>query len=90
MLTKLQLIDEIIRVSRMQGHKIEISSKNGLKQIDFRNKKLHVEHLEKLYPDILQIDAYIPSLINKIAPGRPCSHRPMRQIMEQLRLEGKC
>jgi len=90
MLSKREFINEVIRVAREQGYKIEISARNGMEQIDFGNKKLHAGHLEDLYPAILGPDAHIPTLIDKVAPGRPCSHRPLREIMEQLRREGKC
>lgn len=85
MLSKRAFVCEVIRVARELGYKIEINARNGMEQIDFGNKKLHIGHLENLYPTILDPGAHIPTLIERVAPGRPCSHRPMREIIEQLR-----
>ena len=84
-MTKDDFIYEVIRVARKKGYKIETNARNGLEQIDFGSKKLHAGHLEKLYPNILTANTNIPALIEKVAPGRPCSHKPMREIIEQIR-----
>lgn len=89
MLTKVDYLKEVIKVARRQGYKIETSERTGLEQIDFGNKKLHSKHLDKLYPDILQPDADIPALIEKTAPGRPCAHKPMRKIIQEIRANEK-
>ena len=89
MIDKIQFIEEVTRVARERGYKIEASGRTGHTQIDFGNKKLHTGHLEGLYPAILAAKANVSSLINGIAPGRPCTHMPMREIIEQLRSEGK-
>jgi len=86
-MTKKEFISAVIRIACDRGYKIEIDSRTGNNQIDFGNKKLHVGHLEKLYPEILSAGVYMPSLINKVAPGRPWTHRPMKQIIEQIILE---
>ena len=85
MIGKEQFIDEVICIARDLGYKIESNARTGKAQIDFGNKKLHAGHLGALYPTILSASANISSLIEQVAPGRPCSHKPMREIIEQLR-----
>ncbi len=75
-------IKNIIKIAKTHGYQVE-ESNNGL-QIDFGNKKLHEGHLDRLYPDILQPNANINKLIDAVAPGRPCSHKPMREIIAEL------
>ncbi len=75
-------IKNIIKIAKRHGYQVK-ESRNGL-QIDFGNKKLHEGHLGHLYPDILQPDANIKELIDDVAPGRPCSHKPMREIIAEL------
>jgi len=90
MLSRDEFVNEVLRVARERGYTLEYNARNNRRQIDFGHKKLHARHLENLYPAILHRGAHIPSLIEHVAPGRPCSHRPMREIIEQLRYEGKC
>ncbi len=59
---KKEFVSEVVQVARQQGYKIETNARNGLVQIDFGIKKLHAEHLEKLYPDILKSNVHIPTL----------------------------
>ena len=89
MIAKDQFVKEVIRVARERGFKIESNARTGQEQIDFGNKKLHSGHLGDLYPAILSDNPNVSSLIEKIVPGRPCSHKPMKEIMEQLRAAGK-
>ena len=84
MILKNDFVKEVLKIAEDSGYTIEIGKRNKLQQIDFGNKKLHAEHLEKLYPEILSKDANIATLINNVAPGRPCAHKPMRKIIEQL------
>lgn len=86
MLSKGQFVQEVFRIAEKQGYQIEIN-KNGLKQIDFGNKKLHANHIQQLYPDILALTEELPKLIEKVAPGRPCTHKPMRDIIDQIQRE---
>ncbi|NMW20528.1 MAG: hypothetical protein HKK67_02610 [Chlorobiaceae bacterium] len=79
MMTQHEFVDAIISVAQSKGYLVE-NSRNG-KQIDFGHKKLHEGHLIKLYPSILATGANISSLIESVAPGRPCSHKPMREIV---------
>lgn len=89
MLSKAEFITEVLRVARLQGYTIETNARTGLDQVDFGNKKLHAAHLADLYPEILHQNVRIPALIDKLAPGRPCAHKPMREILDVLRAEGK-
>jgi hypothetical protein len=84
MIGKEEIIDEVVRVARARGYKIESNTLTGETQINFGNKKLHVGHLGALYPSILSPSASISSLIEQVAPGRPCANKPMREIIEQL------
>jgi len=90
MLSRDKFVGEVLRIAKEHGYRLEYNSRNGRRQIDFGHKKLHAGHLEELYPGILETAAHIPSLIEKVAPGRPCSHKPIREIIGQLRNEGKC
>ena len=81
-------IDSVIRIAQQHGYKIEINRK-GQRQIDFGNKKLHEGHLDALFPDILTPDIRISHLIESVAPGRPCAHRPMKAIIAQMHSESE-
>ncbi len=78
-------VNSVIDEAKRLGYPIELS-RNG-RQIDFGHKKLHEQHLRKLYPAILQPGANIPKLIDAVAPGRPCTHKPMREIICNLSRE---
>jgi len=82
-----QYIDDVFRIAREKGHLIETNQRNGLAQIDFGLKKLHLGHIEKLYPDVLMENAKVNKLIESVAPGRPCSHKPFREIIEKIKRE---
>jgi len=79
-------VERVTRAARNLGYKIEVN-REGLDRIDFGNKKLHEAHLRKLYPEILEPNADIPALIEKVAPGRPCTHRPMKEIISAIQSE---
>ena len=89
MLNKNQFVHEVFRIAEERGFRIENNRRNDLKQIDFGLKKLHAGHLEQLYPTILSPTEKISDLIEKVAPGRPCSHKPMREIIREIRRRGK-
>ncbi len=84
MIDREQFINEIIRVAREQGYRIESNARTGQVQINFGKKKLHAGHLSALYPRALDPNENIARLIDQVAPGRPCSHKPMREIISQL------
>ena len=87
MISKEQFINEVIRIASQRGYKIESNARSGLAQIDFGNKKLHTGHLASLFPVIISDNVNIPSVIDQVALGRPCTHKPMREIIEQMRVE---
>ena len=81
-------VEQVVRAAREHGYKIESHAQSGEVQIDFGNKKLHAGHLRRIFPGVVSNADTIARLIEGAAPGRPCSHRPMREIVEQLRREG--
>ncbi len=78
-----RFLKQVMFHARKSGFRIETSS-SGDEQIDFGNKKLTVTHLSKLYPAILQENADVAKLINTVAPGRPCTHKPMKEIVQKI------
>jgi len=81
-----RFVKQVIFLARKSGFKIE-TSPSGEEQIDFGNKKLTTTHLSKLYPAIVQENADVAKLINSIAPGRPCTHKPMKDIVQKIMTE---
>lgn len=79
-----EFVKDVFRIARYKGYTIEVNRRNGLAQIDFGVKKLHLDHIEKLFPSVLSRDVKISELIDAVAPGRPCVHRPFREIVEQI------
>ncbi|MBY0407187.1 MAG: thiazole synthase [Rickettsiales bacterium] len=75
-------IGNVVAIASRQGYVLE-EGQNG-RQINFGNKKLHEGHLRELYPGILKPGANIAKLIEAVAPGRPCTHEPMRKIIQEL------
>jgi hypothetical protein len=80
-------INDVLRIAREKGHKVETLHRTSVPQIDFGHKKLHGDHIRQLFPDALSRNANINSLIDRIARGRPCAHRPFREIIEQIHRE---
>jgi hypothetical protein len=76
-------VTAILQVARSHGYRVEVN-RYGLRQIDFGHKRLHEGHLRQLYPEIVGENARISALIDSVAPGRPCSHLPMKRIIAQL------
>ena len=83
-MNKQQFIDKTIKVAKKQGYSVR-SNRDGLDQIDFGHKQLHTRHLEAMFPEILEEDMNIGKVIDRVAPGRPCAHRPMKDIIKQLK-----
>ncbi len=88
MISPESFVDHVVRVAKQHGYRIESHARTGEIQIDFGNKKLHAGHLRAMLPGILAKTSQISALIDNVAPGRPCAHRPMREIIEALQLEG--
>ena len=74
----------VIEIARQHDYRIE-TNRDGLTQIDFGNKKLHADHIRRMFPAILEDGANISDLIEKVAAGRPCTHNPMREIIVELK-----
>ncbi len=81
--TSAMFVDSILSASNKRGYTVEMSW-NGW-QIDFGNKDLHEQYLKNLYPAIIDPKANVAVLIAKIARGRPCTHRPMREVIVDLK-----
>lgn len=84
-MNKEQYLHTVFKIAAEHNHTVEFN-RDGDRQIDFGLKKLHEKHLTKLYPAILNADAHLPTLIERVAPGRSCAHRPMREINEKMTL----
>lgn len=82
-MTEDQFVDAVVWHASNLGYKIE-ATRNG-RQIAFGTKRLHEGHLRALFPSILTDAANVAGLIEAVAPGRPCTHKPMRQIISQIR-----
>jgi hypothetical protein len=78
---------DILRVAKSQSYTIERLRGTNIPQIDFGIKKLNGKHFRALFPEVLADNAKINKLIEKIAPGRPCSHLPFRNIVKQIKEE---
>ncbi len=73
-------INGVLHIAKERKYPVKVN-REGFHQIDFGHKQLHEGHLRKLYQTMLK---NIPSLIEEIAPGRPCAHKPTREIVDQL------
>lgn len=82
-----EFIEDVFRIAQEHEYKIKTNYRSKLKQIDFGVKKLRLDHIKKLYPDALFPWTNINKLIETVAPGRPCAHKPFRKIIEQLHKE---
>ncbi|ALX12108.1 hypothetical protein P350_11435 [Burkholderia cepacia JBK9] len=80
------LVFEIARAKRLRVDEM----KDGKVRIWFNEKSLkflHADHVDELY-DRLRHPSLSPRDINieiqRVAPGRPCTHKGMREIYEQI------
>ena len=83
-MNKTEFVDLIVTIARKIGCRVEIN-RNGITQIDFGNKKLHAQHLEAMFPEILYDRVFIAAIIDKVAPGSPCTYRLMRAIIAEIK-----
>lgn len=88
MQTAQSFVEYVFRIGKQKGYRTEIN-RDGLQQIDFGHKKLHEGHLAAIFPAVLSPGANISSLIENVAPGRPCAHRPMKEIIAQLQSDSR-
>lgn len=78
-----EFVEAVVKQASRAGYTTEIN-RNGQRQIDFGHKKLHEGHLNKTFPEILNPGAKVAQIIELVAPGRPCTHRPMREIVKNI------
>ncbi len=79
-----QFVEQVVTIARTKGFRIE-TNREGLTQIDFGNKKLHSRHLQAMYPEIMDDGVTISQIIEKVAPGRPCTFKPMKEIISDMK-----
>ena len=88
-MNKAEFVKAILEAARQGGLRVYVN-REGLDQICFNEKSkksLHRNHLEQLHPAILRSGlskSQMNALIEQVAPGRPCTHRSMREIVAQL------
>jgi len=78
---------DVLRIAKSHGYKVEFLQGTDIPQVDFGHKKLHGKHFRALFPGVLADNTDINKLIEKIAPGRPCTHLPFRKIVKQIKHE---
>lgn len=83
-MNRTEFVNLVVTTARDKGWRIE-TNRDGLTQIDFGTKKLHARHLEAMFPEILEEGASISAVIDKVAPGRPCTYKPMREIIAKIK-----
>jgi hypothetical protein len=76
-------VARVLEIAKELNFPLE-TNRNGLRQIDFGHKKLHENHLRQLFPSILEPNAYISKLVENVAPGRPCTHKPLRETIARI------
>lgn len=79
-----QFINQVVTIAQKKGFRIE-TNRDGVTQIDFGNKKLHARHLRAMFPRIVENGASISRTIEMVAPGRPCTFKPMKEIIEEIK-----
>jgi hypothetical protein len=85
-MSRSDLVSRSLKLAAADGYPVA-RNRDGYLQIDFGHKKLHEAHLQQLYPDILDPRSRVSELIDRVAPGRPCTHWPMKAIIARLRSE---
>ena len=82
-MTEDEFVRRVIEEARSMGCKIENSRNGKGQQIDFGHKKLNEGHLRKLFPIVA---VTVEDAIERVAPGRSCTHVPMREIIRRIRM----
>lgn len=86
---KADFVKAVFEAARRRGLRVYVN-REGLDQICFNEKSkksLHRGHLEQLHPAILRSGlskTQMNAIIEQVAPGRPCTHRGMRDIVVEL------
>lgn len=88
-MTKAEFRTLVFEIARAQRLRVD-AMKDGKARIWFNEKSqkfLHADHIDSLYdrlrhPNLSPRD--INAAIESVAPGRPCTHRGMRDIYAQI------
>ncbi|MBB5413682.1 hypothetical protein HDG34_007660 [Paraburkholderia sp. HC6.4b] len=92
-MTKQDFVQRSLDIAKAMGLRVDAVTQGearGLLRICFNEKSgkfLHELHLQSLYPLLRKRGLSVAELnaaIESVAPGRPCTHRGMREIIVQL------
>ncbi|WP_157696247.1 hypothetical protein [Caballeronia temeraria] len=84
-----EFVDQVLRLARERGLRVE-TNRSGLEQITFNEtsrKALHTGHVARLFPEALApglTPRQFNALLRSIAPGRPCTQKGMREIVDAI------
>lgn len=85
-----QFIEAVVAGARARNLAVT-HNRNGRVSICFNatsKKSLHADHLGKLfdcgYAEQGRTQAERNALVKQVAPGRPCTHRELREIVEAM------
>ena len=87
MTTRAQFVEDLLTAARQAGFTISTNRRNGEPEIDFGMKRIRAGQVGELWPAVVAPGADVGALIDKVAPGRPSIHEPMRKLIAQLRME---
>lgn len=91
-MNKEEFADAAFRIARKRDLDID-QGRDGRMRIWFNPKSkkyLWRDQIEALHPLLLQKDltkGQVSARIQEIAPGKPCTHKGMREIAEEIRAE---
>ncbi|CAB3750950.1 MULTISPECIES: hypothetical protein [Burkholderia] len=88
-MTKTEFRNLVFQIARVKRLRVD-EMKDGKERIWFNEKSqkfLHAGHIDALFdqlrhPNLSPRDINIE--IHRVAPGRPCTHKGMREIYEQI------
>ena len=64
-----EFVESVFNEARQRGHRVE-TNRQGLPQVDFGHKKLHAEHIRRLFPAILNPQAICMGFDRKRGTGK--------------------
>ncbi len=88
-MTKAQFRTLVFEIARAKQLRVD-QMQDGKERIWFNEtseKFLHVDHIDSLFDVLRQPNLTkreINAEIQRVAPGRPCTHKDMRDIYEQI------
>lgn len=88
-MTKTEFRALVLKIARTKQLRVD-EMQDGRERIWFNEKSqkfLHVDHIDALFgllrhPNLSRRE--ISAEIQRVAPGRPCTHKQMREIYEQI------